>query len=169
MAMTDAERRAALDRMGLAPDGPALTVAPQPDVPAREPVDAPAPVVAAEPGGMPDDEAITALLAQHGTTGEDAYRTVFDAFKLSAKTHGRAVSSPHNTALSARIKMLQARARRQQSDAKKEAKQTSGYVRERARESQAQKAAEAAAEAVLDIVLAKLREQGIDIDLGGQA
>ena len=162
MAMTDAERREALAKLGLGADGPALTVAPQPDVPAR----AAEPVVVAEPGGMPDDEAITTVLVAHGVTGEVAYRAAFDTFKASAKTHGRAASSPLNKALSARIQTLQARARREAGEVRKEAKaDTTGYVREKARESQTQKAAEAALEAVL----ALLKQRGIDLTQEGEA
>jgi len=148
MPMDEAQRRSTLAALGLSAEGEALTVAPSPAAPATVGAAvSPLPKPASE--GLPSDQDLTAVLAEHGMTGEAAYRACFDRFKLSGKAHGKATSSPFNKALSQRIQMLQSRAARLP-----ERPEPTGYVRDRARASTAQAASEAAVMAVVELLAA---------------
>jgi len=154
MSMNDMQRRSMLAELGLSAQGETLTVAPPPTAPAVAGAVAspPEPV----PGELPSDEQLMAVLQEHGMTGEAAYRACFDAFKLSGRTHGKALSSPFNKALSARVQMLQSRARRLP-----DRPEPTGYVRSKARASTTQTAAEVAVAAVVEL----LTRSGIPIDM----
>jgi len=147
MPMTDTQRREHLAALGLAPDGPTLVVTPPVDAVPEAPA-APAPVATPvqTPGlpALPPDE----LLLADGA---------FDRHKLSARDHGRAVSSPFNKLLHARICTLTARVQREAHAATKTA--TTGHVRNRARDA----ATDRTAQVAIETVLALLAEHGMSV------
>ena len=139
MALNETDRQELLKDLGLSPDGESLSFAPKPDAPAKE--------AATEETGVeiPDVETLTdeQLLAP------DA----FDRYKLAASEVGRAVSSPYNKRLYARINDLKNRIREAEQEAKREAKaqrkkEQRNHVREKVKADTANRAAQAVLEAM---------------------
>lgn len=146
MALGEADRKTLLTDLGLAPDGASLSLAPKPDEEPKLPEQP-------EPDEIPDVEDLTdeELLAP------DA----FDRHKLAASVVGRAVSSPHNKRLYARINDAKDRQRKAEQQAKRKEKdarrkEDRKEVREKVKADTTERATKAVMEA--------LAEAGIDLD-----
>lgn len=147
MAVSEQDRQAILQGLGLDPDGEVLGLIAEPQAPAKQAKAAQTPVETPDVEQLTDEQ----LLAPGA----------FERHKLQASDVGRAVSSPHNKRLYARIndatarlrEAEQAHKRTEKAERKKEHRTN---VREKIKADTANRAAQG--------VLEAMRAAGIDLD-----
>lgn len=147
MAVSDADRRAILAKIGLDPDGEVLGLIAEPEAPAKATPPARTPV------DIPDVEQLT--------DEQLLNPAAFDHHKLESSKVGRAISSPHNKRLYARITDAKNRLRDAEQAAKRDAKaerkkEDRNHVREKVKADTANRAAQG--------VLEAMKVAGIDLD-----
>lgn len=147
MAVSEQDRQAILQGLGLDPDGEVLGLIAEPEAPAKQTEQKQTPVETPDVEQLTDEQ----LLAPGA----------FERHKLQASEVGRAVSSPHNKRLYARIndatarlrEAEQAHKRTEKAERKKEHRTN---VREKVKADTANRAAQG--------VLEAMRQAGIDLD-----
>jgi len=145
MSLNEHDRKQLLEDLGLATDGETLAMAPAPDEPTQEQPEQPAIQTGVE--SLTDEQ-----LLEPGA---------FDKHKLKASEVGRAVSSPHNKRLYARIQETIERQRAAHDEARREQrKQAKAEQRTHVREKVKADTANRAAQTVLEA----MQEAGIDLD-----
>jgi hypothetical protein len=153
MALSEQDRREILADIGLAADGEALTLLERPEIPAK--------TVAAKVVKQPIQTDVKTPDVEALTDEQLLAADAFERYKLRASEVGRAISSPHNKRLHARIIDAKDRLRKSEQEMKRNAKdqrkkEDRTHVRDKVKADTANRAAQG--------VLEAMKEAGIDLD-----